>query len=98
MSVGRYYSQCRNGIGRCVRIRTNDGRTHFGMIDRVTSNKVYLRPVRGNRNYGGYGYSAVEDYGGYGYGWWGPGWGVGWGFAWGIALGAITALAFVPLW
>ncbi|RUQ27905.1 hypothetical protein ELQ35_14205 [Peribacillus cavernae] len=56
MSVSRYYNMCNKYVGRCVDIKTHDGHTHRGIIDRVTSDRVFLRPVGGNRNYGGYGY------------------------------------------
>ncbi|WP_445487100.1 hypothetical protein [Niallia sp. 03133] len=88
MSYNHYYHQCSTGIGKCVRIRTKDGNIHTGIIDRVTRNKVYIRPLGGNRrNYGGFGY-----YGGYG-----RGWGWGWaGVAIGVSIGLIAALAFIP--
>ncbi|WP_019153640.1 hypothetical protein [Robertmurraya massiliosenegalensis] len=86
MSVGQYYNMCCKGIGRPVQIRTYDGRTHRGVIERATPNRVFLRPFGGGRNFGGYGYGY---YGG-GFG------GGGWGFGWGIALGTIAALAFIP--
>lgn len=75
-----HYDTCRRGIGRPVQIRMNDGSFHRGVIDRVSPNRVFLRPL-GGRNYGGYGY-------GFGYGWG--------GFGAGIALGAIAAIAFLP--
>jgi hypothetical protein len=81
MSKSRFYDMCNRGIGRCVQITTRDGRVHRGFIDRVTPNRVFLRPIGRNRNYGGYGYG---------------GWGWGFGFAAGIAIGAITAIAFIP--
>lgn len=83
MSVS-YYHMCRRGIGKPVEIRTRDGKIHRGVIHRVNNRMVYLRPLP-QRNYGGYGYPY------YGYSGW------GWGFGWGIALGAIAALAFIPL-
>ncbi|MFT8323152.1 MAG: hypothetical protein ABF649_19985 [Bacillus sp. (in: firmicutes)] len=87
--MSHYYNQCSNGIGKCVRIRTHDGNVHTGIIDRVTRNKVYIRPLGGNRrNYGGFGY---------GYPGYGGGWGWGWaGAAFGVSLGLIAALAFIP--
>ncbi|GKU82853.1 hypothetical protein [Niallia sp. NCCP-28] len=93
MAGNNYYSQCSKGIGKCVRITTHDGKVHTGIIDRVTSNKVYLRPIGGNRrNYGGFGLGYYR--GGRG---WGGGWGWGWaGAAWGLSLGLIAALAFIP--
>lgn len=84
MSISRYYHTCQRGIGRPVHIRTFDGQIHRGVIERVSPNKVYLRPLRRTPNYGGYGYGFYGGYGG------------GWGFGWGVALGAIAALAFIP--
>ena len=81
-----YYHICNRGIGRAVEIRTIHGAVHRGIIDRVTPDRVFLRPLGGHpRGIGGYGY------GGYGYPW---GW--GFGFAAGIAFGAIATLAFIP--
>jgi hypothetical protein len=87
-----YYNQCSKGIGRCVRIRTHTGDVHTGIIERVTPNKVYIRPLgRERRNYGGFGF-GYRGYGGYG-----PGWGWGWaGAAVGVSIGLIAALAFIP--
>ncbi|MDE3839078.1 hypothetical protein C0966_06805 [Bacillus methanolicus] len=82
MSISRYYHMCNRGIGRAVQIRTRDGRIHRGIIERVSPNRVFLRPFGRPRNYGGYGMP------------WG--WGVGAGFAFGVALGAIVSLAFIP--
>ncbi|WP_174733465.1 hypothetical protein [Mesobacillus harenae] len=86
MAANQYYNMCKSGIGRSVRIRTRDGRTHIGIIDRVTRGKVYLRPIGGRPNYGGFGYG----------GYYGPGYGFGSGFVGGIAIGLITSLAFLP--
>ena len=83
MSAARYYHMCQRGIGRPVQIRTFNGQVHRGVIERVSPGRVFLRPLGGGRNYGGYGYGY---YGGYG----------GWGFGFGVALGAIAALAFIP--
>ncbi|AIE60240.1 hypothetical protein [Bacillus methanolicus] len=82
MSAARYYDMCNRGIGRAVQIRTHDGRIHRGIIERVSPNRVFLRPFGRTRNFGGFGYP------------WG--WGVGTGFAFGVALGAIASLAFIP--
>jgi hypothetical protein len=79
MSVSHFYNMCHRGIGRAVRIRTRDGRFHRGIIERVSPNRVFLRPFGSPRNYGGYGMP----------------WGFGAGFAFGIALGAIVTLAFI---
>lgn len=84
MSVGRYHGMCQRGIGRPVQIRTIDGRTHRGIIHRVSANRVYLRPLGRGRNPRGFGYPYYR-----GYGW-------GYGFGWGIALGTIATLAFLP--
>jgi hypothetical protein len=81
-----YYHMCSRGMGRAVEIRTTYGGIHRGIIERVSPNRVFLRPLGGPpRGIGGFGY------GGYGY----P-WGFGFGFAAGIALGAIVSLAFIP--
>ncbi|MFS0660484.1 hypothetical protein AB1L07_16800 [Niallia alba] len=92
MSANNFYNQCSRGVGRCVRIRTHSGEVHTGIIERVTPNKVYIRPIGGNRHgYGGLGYGFRRGYG--------PGWGWGWGFgaaAFGVSLGLIAALAFIP--
>lgn len=71
-----YYDQCLRYVGRPVGIKTRNGRTHQGIITRVTPSHVYIRPM-GNRNLGGHGY-----------GW---GWGFG-GWGWPIALATIIAL------
>ncbi|KAB7671145.1 hypothetical protein [Bacillus sp. B1-b2] len=91
MSSNGFYNQCSRGVGKCVRIRLQNGQTHMGVIDRVTPSKVYIRPIGGNRrNYGGFGY-------GYRRGGYGPGYGFGWGgAAVGFSLGLIIALAFIP--
>jgi len=92
MSANNFYNQCSRGVGRCVKIRTHSGEVHTGIIERVTPNKVYIRPIGGNRRgYGGLGYGFRRGYG--------PGWGWGWGFgaaAFGVSLGLIAALAFIP--
>ncbi|RFU64054.1 hypothetical protein [Bacillus sp. V59.32b] len=74
MSISRHYDMCCKNVGRAVEIRTHDGRKHRGIIDRVSRNRVFLRPLGGNRNYGGFGYG----------GW---GWGFGEGIAIGAILG-----------
>lgn len=90
MSGNNFYHQCSRGVGRCVRIRTHSGEIHTGVIERVSPNKVYIRPIGGNRrNYGGFGYGYRRGYR--------PGWGWGWGAAAvGVSLGLIAALAFIP--
>lgn len=87
MSAGRYYDMCCRGVGRPVQIRTIDGQVHRGIVERVSRNKVYLRPIGRGPSYGGVGYGYYRGYGGYGF---------GYGFGWGIAFGAIAALAFTP--
>lgn len=82
MSIAHIYSQCCRYKGRAVHIRTRDGRFHHGIITHVTPNKVYLRPLYGTRNLGGFSFG------------WGWGWG---GFGIGIALGFITSIALASL-
>ena len=82
MSVGHYQGLCQRYMGRAVEIRTHDGRIHRGIIHRVANNRVYLRPLGGPRNLGGYGY------GGWGWGW---GAGIALGF---IASLAVLSLFF----
>lgn len=84
MSGSHYFGVCQRGIGRAVEIRCRNGRVHRGIIDKVTPNRVFLRPFGGRAGLGGYGYA------GYGYG--------AWGFGAGIALGTIAALAFIPFY
>ncbi|MEK4030659.1 MULTISPECIES: hypothetical protein [Bacillaceae] len=81
MSVERYYGLCQRYRGRAVEIRTHDGRMHRGIIQHANNHKVFIRPISGARNLGGFGYGA------YGY---------GSGFGYGIALGAIATLALLP--
>lgn len=91
MSAGNYHAQCNKYRGRAVEIRTNDGRTHKGVIQHVSRNKVYLQPLERSRNFGGFSYGGFRGYGGYrGY----RGYGYG---GWGVALGTIAALALLPL-
>lgn len=89
MSSADYYHMCQQGIGRAVHIQTKDGRVHRGIIERVSRDYVYLRPLGGGNRFGGYSYGY---YGGYG---WGGGYRWG-GFATGLALGAIATLFFIP--
>lgn len=77
-----YYGMCQRHMGRAVEIRTRDGRTHRGIINRVTNDRVFLQPLGRRRNLGGFGYG------------WGWGWG---GFGAGIAFGAIASLAVLGL-
>ncbi|WP_407658040.1 hypothetical protein [Lederbergia citri] len=82
---------CNRGIGRAVEIRTIHGAVHRGIIERVSPDRVFLRPLGGPPcGYGGFGYR------GYGYGGYGSPWGWGFGFAAGIAFGVIATLAFIP--
>ncbi|MFD2444813.1 hypothetical protein ACFSO7_12640 [Bacillus sp. CGMCC 1.16607] len=83
----KYYDICCNGIGRAVEIRTTDGRFYRGVIERVSSNKVYLQTLGSSDRNGGYGYD------GYGYS---RGFHSGSGFVAGIALGLIASLIFIP--
>ncbi|MDQ0272307.1 hypothetical protein [Cytobacillus purgationiresistens] len=78
MSGYNHYERCRGGIGRPVEVRMHDGRIHRGIIDRVSRDRVYLRPM--GRNYGGYGY-------------WGWGFGAGFAFG-AIATLAFLPLFF----
>ena len=87
MTVHHYYNLCQKHQGRAVEVRTHNGSVHRGVIHRVDRQKVYIQPLQGNRNLGGFGYGY---YGGY------RPWGFGFGFATGIALGAIATLAFIP--
>lgn len=86
MSAVNYYQVCNRGIGRAVQIRMRDGSVHRGVIERVSPDRVYLRPLGRTPSFGGF------SYGYYG----GRRWGWGWGFGAGIALGAIASLAFIP--
>jgi hypothetical protein len=81
MSGSHYYSLCRRHMGKAVEIRTHGGRVHRGIIERVSPNRVYLRPLGRTRGLGGFGLGY------YGY---------GFGFGFGVALGAIATLAVLP--
>ncbi len=80
---------CNRHHGKAVMIRTKDGREHRGIIQHVDNRQVYIQPMSGGRNLGGFGYGGY-GYGGYGYR------GRGRGFGFGIALGAIATLAILP--
>lgn len=84
MAKENMYQMCNRHRGKAVMIRTKDGKEHRGIIQHVDNRQVYLQPMNGGRNLGGFGYG----YGGYGY--------RGRGFGLGIALGAIATLALVP--
>lgn len=84
LSRDHYYNLCQKHVGRCVEIRTNDGRVHRGRIRSVDRRYVYMEPL-GARGRG---------LGGLGYGYYG-GYGRGAGFS--IALGFITGLVLFPL-
>ena len=64
LSVDHYRNLCMRYHRRPVEIRTRDGRVHRGMIERVESNRVYLRPLRGSGGFGGFGYGWI----GFGFG------------------------------
>ncbi len=78
MSVGYYHGLCNKYMGRAVVVRTHDGRSHRGIIHRVTPNRVYLRPLGRGGNLGGFGY-----------GYYGFGWGIALGAVAGIALASL---------
>lgn len=80
MSVGHYHGLCQRYRGRAVEIRTHRGTVHRGVIERVSRNQVYLRPI-----------NRPGRLGGFGFGYYG-----GWGFGWGLALGAIASLVLIP--
>lgn len=81
---------CCRGIGKACEIRTKDGRFYRGIIERVSSDRVYLRTMGSSRRNGESGYG----YGGLGY----PSGGFhrGSGFVAGIAIGLIVSLIFIP--
>ncbi|WP_087972507.1 hypothetical protein [Oceanobacillus rekensis] len=85
MSVGYYHGLCNRYRGRAVEIRTRDGRSHRGIIQRVDNRNVYVRPIGRGGGLGGFGYGFFGGYGRYR-----P------GFGYGIALGAIGTLALLP--
>lgn len=93
MSVQHYHILCQRYKGKAVEIRTHRGEVHRGVIRHVDRRRVYLEPLGGRR-----------DLGGFGLGFYGPGWGYGFGyrpgFGYGLALGAIGTLALLPffLW
>ncbi|MFQ3543423.1 hypothetical protein Q7A53_05005 [Halobacillus rhizosphaerae] len=62
MPYGDLYGRCRQFHGRPVRIACHDGRTHLGEVTRVDRDRVWIRPLNGNRGFG-YGYYGW----GYGY-------------------------------
>ncbi|MBU5267400.1 hypothetical protein [Virgibacillus proomii] len=55
MSGAHYYTLCRKHLGKAVEIRTHGGRVHRGIIERVSSDRVYLRPLERTRGLGGFG-------------------------------------------
>ncbi|MCG5103787.1 hypothetical protein L3V42_09330 [Oceanobacillus sp. APA_J-5(13-2)] len=59
MSVDHYRNLCMRYHRRPVEIRTRDRRVHRSMIERVESNRVYLRPLRGSGGFVGFGYGWV---------------------------------------
>lgn len=80
------HQTCSRHRGKAVAIRTKDGKEHRGIIQHVDNRHVYLQPMNGVRNLGGFSYG----FSGYGYR------GRGRGFGIGIALGAIATLALIP--
>lgn len=80
MSVERHYGLCQRYKGRAVEIRTRDGRVHRGVIQHTNNHTVFIRPIGGGRNLGGFGY------GGFGIA----------AFGFGIALGSIATIALLP--
>jgi hypothetical protein len=93
MPIGHYHALCQNHKGKAVEIRTRDGKTHRGIIQRVSRSKVYLQPLGHPRSLGGFGYGYC-GYDGCGCGGYGCGYG---GFGFGLALGSIATLALLPL-
>ncbi|MBD7909486.1 hypothetical protein [Sporosarcina gallistercoris] len=84
MAKENMHQMCNRHCGKAVAIRTKDGKEHRGIIQHVDNRHVYLQPMNGIRNLGGFGYG----FSGYGY--------RGRGFGLGIALGAIATLALIP--
>ncbi|MFC4402644.1 hypothetical protein [Gracilibacillus xinjiangensis] len=84
--MSRHYDFCCKNMGRPVKVITNDGQVHKGVIRHVNRSKVFLAPLDGNQM-GGYGIGY------YGYG---PGYYGRRGLGIGIALGAIATIAFLP--
>ncbi|WP_077300728.1 hypothetical protein [Virgibacillus pantothenticus] len=66
MSGAHYYSVCQRHMGKAVEIRTHCGRVHRGIIERLSPNRVYIRPLERGGGLGGFG---IGYYGyGFGYG------------------------------
>lgn len=86
MSAEHYHGLCQRYKGRAVEIKTRDGRTHRGIIQNVDNRRVFIQPIGGAGNLGGFSYGFYGGYGPYGY-----------GRGYGIALGTIAALALLPL-
>lgn len=92
MSVRYYHGLCQRYHGRPVEVRTHNGRVYRGIIESVDQRCVYLRSLdMPGADLGGFGYG-----GGFGFG---PGFGGygGYGRGYRVALGAIAALALLPL-
>ncbi|HEX6593828.1 MAG TPA: hypothetical protein VF095_04485 [Bacillota bacterium] len=87
MTVGYYHNLCQRYRGRAVEIKTSDGRSHRGIIQRVDRRHVYMQPL-GSRGIGGYGsgYYAGGGYHSFRRR----------GFGFGIALGTIIGLTLLP--
>lgn len=89
---GGYYQLCCKYRGRPVEIRDRFGKTHRGIIDRVSPSHVYIRPAQpyGPRGPRGFGYP------GYGGPFFGRPFGFGFGAAAAVAIAAIVAIAVIP--
>ncbi|AUJ26919.1 hypothetical protein CAI16_08260 [Virgibacillus dokdonensis] len=81
MSGSHYYSLCQRHMGKAVEIKTHCGKVHRGIIEKVSPNRVYMRPLDRGRGLGGFGFGFY---------------GFGYGFGYGVALGAIASLAILP--
>jgi hypothetical protein len=99
---------CQQYMGQMVRLHTNDGQVHHGVVDGVTQDGLYLRrmaaPVSGEvvrdaRTADGKGSVDAENvYFGYGYGYPYYGYGYGWGARAFIPFLTIAALSSLLFW
>ncbi|WP_369813140.1 hypothetical protein [Virgibacillus halodenitrificans] len=55
MSVQHYHNLCQRYKGKAVEIRTHRGEVHRGVIRHVDRRRVYLEPLGGRRDLGGFG-------------------------------------------